>query len=79
MYLPLGQVLFAELGYRQVWSKLTSGLHGLPILWPSGSALRQGRQRLGTAPMRALFDLLRGPAAATATRCAGLAGEHQHR
>lgn len=66
MYLLLAGVLFAELGYRQVWSKLTSGLYGLPIVAPSGSALRQARQRLGTAPMRALFDLLRGPAATTA-------------
>lgn len=68
VYLLLAGVLFAELGYRQVWSKLTSGLHGLPIVAPSGSALRQARQRLGTAPMRALFDLVRGPAATTATQ-----------
>ncbi|MFC4092758.1 transposase domain-containing protein, partial [Micromonospora sp. GCM10011541] len=58
--------LFAELGYRQVWSKLTSGLRGLPIASPSGSALRQARQRLGPRPVRALFDLLRGPAATSA-------------
>ncbi|MFC4092757.1 transposase domain-containing protein, partial [Micromonospora sp. GCM10011541] len=60
--------LFAELGYRQVWSKLTSGLPGLPIASPSGSALRQARQRLGPRPVRALFDLLRGPAATSATQ-----------
>jgi hypothetical protein len=66
VYLLLAGCLFAELGYRQVWSKLTSGLHGLPIASPSGSALRQARQRLGPRPMRALFDLLRGPAATSA-------------
>ena len=66
VYLLLAGCLFAELGYRQVWSKLTSGLHGLPIVSPSASALRQARQRLGPRPMRALFDLLRGPAASTA-------------
>ncbi|MEU6099082.1 IS4 family transposase, partial [Streptomyces sp. NPDC047079] len=33
---------------------------------PSGSALRQARQRLGPAPMKALFDLVSGPAATTA-------------
>ncbi|MET7952317.1 IS4 family transposase [Micromonospora sp. NPDC005324] len=66
VYLLLAGCLFAELGYRQVWSKLTSGLRGLPIVAPSGSALRQARQRLGPRPVRALFDLLRGPAATSA-------------
>jgi hypothetical protein len=68
MYLLLAGCLFAELGYRQVWSKLTSGLHGLPIVAPSGSALRQARQRLGPRPVRALFDLVRGPAVTTAAQ-----------
>jgi len=67
VYLLLAGCLFAELGYRQVWLRLTSGLTGLGLMTPTGSALRQARQRLGTAPMRALFDLLRGPAATTAT------------
>ncbi|SCF05458.1 IS4 family transposase [Micromonospora chokoriensis] len=66
VYLLLAGCLFAELGYRQVWSKLTSGLRGLPIVAPSGSALRQARQRLGPRPVQALFDLLRGPAATSA-------------
>jgi hypothetical protein len=68
MYLLLAACLFAELGYRQVWQRLTAGLNGLDLLTPSVSALRQARQRLGPAPMRALFDLLRGPAATTATQ-----------
>jgi hypothetical protein len=68
MYLLLAGCLFAELGYQQVWHKLTSGLAGLPIASPSGSALRQARQRLGPQPVRALFDLLRGPAATTAAQ-----------
>ncbi|MGR6318444.1 IS4 family transposase [Micromonospora soli] len=63
VYLLLAGCLFADLGYRQVWAKLVAGLRGLPIPDPSGSALRQARQRLGSAPLRALFDLLRGPAA----------------
>lgn len=66
MYLLLAGVLFTELGYRQVWAKLTSGLNGVAVAAPCGSALRQARQRLGPAPMRALFDLLRGPAATIA-------------
>ena len=68
MYLLLAGCLFTELGYRQVWSKLTSGLQVLPIVAPSGSALRQARQRLGSQPVRALFDLVRGPAATAATQ-----------
>ena len=63
VYLLLAGCLFADLGYRQVWSRLVAGLHGLPVPMPAGSALRQARQRLGPAPLRALFDLLRGPAA----------------
>ncbi|MGC4768470.1 transposase domain-containing protein, partial [Micromonospora sp. DT44] len=58
MYLLLAGCLFAELGYLQVWSKLTAGLSGLPLVVPSGSALRQARQRLGSQPVRALFDVL---------------------
>ena len=68
VYLILAGCLFAELGYQQVWSKLTSGLQGLSLATPTGSALRQARQRLGTQPLRALFDLLRGPAATNATQ-----------
>jgi hypothetical protein len=74
VYLLLAGCMFAELGYRQVWSRLTSGLHALPIVAPSGSALRQARARLGPRPLRALLDLLRGPAptGATQTRWRGL-------
>jgi Insertion element 4 transposase N-terminal/Transposase DDE domain len=66
VYLVLAGCLFAELGYRQVWQQLTAGLSGLGLAEPTSSALRQARQRLGPAPLRALFDLLRGPAATTA-------------
>jgi len=67
VYLLLAGCLFAELGYGQVWHRLTTGLHGIATAMPTASALRQARQRLGPAPLRALFDLLRGPAATTAT------------
>jgi IS5 family transposase len=63
VYLVLAGCLFAELGYGQVWQQLTAGLAGLGLPEPTSSALRQARQRLGPAPLRALFDLLRGPAA----------------
>ncbi|GAB3950420.1 transposase domain-containing protein [Micromonospora vulcania] len=68
MYLLLAGCLFAELGHRQVWSKLTSGLSGLPLVAPTGSALRQARQRLGPQPVQALFALLRGPAVTSAAQ-----------
>jgi hypothetical protein len=66
VYLLLAGCLFAELGYRQVWHKLTAGLGGLPVANPSDNALWQARARLGVAPLRWLFDLLRGPAATAA-------------
>ena len=64
VYLLLAGCLFAELGYRQVWHKLTAGLGALPVANPSDNALWQARARLGAAPLRWLFDLLRGPATA---------------
>jgi hypothetical protein len=66
VYLVLAGCLFAELGYPQVWQQLTAGLAGLGLAEPTSSALFQARQRVGPAPLRALFDLLRGPAATTA-------------
>lgn len=67
VYLILAGCLFAELGYGQVWRKLTAGLTGLDLTEPSSGTLREARQRLGSTPLRALFDLLRGPAVTTAT------------
>ena len=66
VYLLLAGCLFAELGYRQVWHKLTAGLGTLPVAHPGDNALWQARARLGAAPLRWLFDLLRGPATAIA-------------
>ncbi|WP_327085320.1 IS4 family transposase [Nonomuraea sp. NBC_01738] len=66
VYLLLAAALFTDLGYRQVFDRLCAGLAGLALARPSGSALRQARQRLGPAPMKALFDLISGPAVTTA-------------
>jgi hypothetical protein len=63
VYLLLAACLFPELGYVGVWRKLTQGLAGLPVAAPSAGALAQARRRVGAAPLRWLFDLLRGPAA----------------
>jgi len=67
VYLLLAGCLFAELGYAQVWQRLTAGLDGLKLATPTASALTQARRRLGPGPLRALFDLLRGPAPVAAT------------
>lgn len=64
VYLLLAGCLFAELGYPQVWGKLTVGLEGLTVAVPAASALTQARLRLGPGPLRALFFLLRGPSPA---------------
>jgi hypothetical protein len=63
VYLLLAGCLFPELGYLGVWRKLAEGLAGLPVAAPSAGALAQARRRVGVAPLRWLFDLLRGPAA----------------
>jgi Insertion element 4 transposase N-terminal/Transposase DDE domain len=66
VYLLLAGSLFAELGYRQVWHRLVAGLDGVDVPGPSDAALTKARRRVGAAPLRALFDLLRGPAATLA-------------
>jgi len=67
VYLLLAGCLFAEVGYRQVWHKLTAGLAGLAVADPSQNVMWQARTRLGVAPLRWLFDLLRGPAGLAGT------------
>jgi hypothetical protein len=64
VYLLLAGCLFAERRYRQVWHKLAAGLGSLPVASPNGNALWQARARLGAAPLRWLFGLLRGPSTA---------------
>lgn len=68
VYLLLGAALFAELGYGQVWARMIAGLDTLSVATPTPGALAQARRRVGVAPLRALFDLLRGPAAGTSMR-----------
>ena len=67
VYLLLAGCLFAELGYVGVWQRLVAGLDGLKLATPTASALTKARRRLGAAPLRALFELLRGPAPVAAT------------
>src|SRR5439155_17881895 len=63
VYLLLAACLFPEVGYPGVWRKLTAALVGIPVATPTAGALAQARRRIGVAPLRWLFDLLRGPAA----------------
>jgi hypothetical protein len=62
VYLLIAGGLFAELGYQQVWARLTAGLEGISVARPSSSALAQARRRVGVAPLAAVFGLLTGPA-----------------
>ncbi|MRH92635.1 IS4 family transposase [Nocardia sp. SYP-A9097] len=62
VYLLLAGALFEQIGYRQVWARLVSGLNGRPAA-PTSSALSQALRRVGAAPLRALFDLVAGPGA----------------
>ncbi|MFD4561434.1 transposase domain-containing protein [Streptomyces sp. NPDC058469] len=67
VYLLLAAALFEDCGYLAVWRKLTAALEAIPVAKITGTALWDARTRLGVRPMRALFDLLRGPATAIRT------------
>ncbi|MGW3471665.1 transposase domain-containing protein, partial [Saccharopolyspora sp. NPDC000995] len=60
VYLLPAACLFPEAGYPGVWRKLTAGLEGILTAAPTGAALAAARRRVGVAPLRWLFDLLRG-------------------
>lgn len=72
VYLLLAGAFFEGQGWCQVWARLTAGLTGVgPV--PGRSSICEAMHRLGTSPVRALFDLLKGAAATTAlVRFAGL-------
>lgn len=63
VYFVLALGLFPRLGYRSVWKKLVAGLAGITVADPSPKALRDLRRRLGTAPLKTLFETLAGPLA----------------
>lgn len=60
LYRLLAAGLFAEVGFGEVWQRMIAGLDGLAVATPTAGALAQVRRRIGPAPLRALFDLLRG-------------------
>ena len=61
VYLLLAGALFSEIGYCQVWARLTAGLHPAIIAAPGSSALSQALRRIGTRPLKELFTLIAGP------------------
>lgn len=65
VYLLLSACLFPGIGYTRVWAKLTAGLEGA-VADPGSSALSQARLRVGAAPLRELFGLIKGPVPGTA-------------
>jgi hypothetical protein len=68
LYFVLALGLFPQLGYLGVWRKLTAALERVPgVPYPSAKALRDLRRRVGAAPLRALFEVLAGPAGQPST------------
>jgi Insertion element 4 transposase N-terminal/Transposase DDE domain len=67
VYFVLALGLFPGLGYGGVWQKLTAALGGQGLPSPSPKALRDLRRRIGTAPVKALFEVLAGPVAQPST------------
>ena len=67
VYLLLAAALFEECGYAAVWARLTAALGALSLPPVTATGLWHARTRLGVRPLRALFYLLRGPAAAIRT------------
>jgi hypothetical protein len=61
LYFLLAMCLFPRSGYLGVWGKLTAGMRGLGLPAPSPKALRDVRRRVGTGPVRRLFEILAGP------------------
>ncbi|WP_423185012.1 transposase domain-containing protein [Arthrobacter sp. NyZ413] len=73
VYLLLAGVLFADQGWKQVFSRLVTGLP-VPVKSPSASALSEAMRRVGTAPLRELFSLVKGPAVTGARQMNRFAG-----
>jgi hypothetical protein len=73
VYLLLAGVLFRDLGWQLVWSKLTGTLTGAGRP-PAKSSIWQAMGRVTPGPLKALFDVLKGPGATTCTRAVVFAG-----
>lgn len=63
VHLLLAGALFTGTGWTGIWSRLTASLSV-----PAGSSITAAMRRVGPKPLKALFDLVKGPAAVTATQ-----------
>jgi hypothetical protein len=68
VYLLIAACLFPDIGYTDLWAKLGAKFRPLASRGTSASALSQASRRIGRAPMRWLFELLRSPEGATPQR-----------
>jgi hypothetical protein len=68
VYFVLALALFEHSCYQAVWGKLGTGLRGITLASPAASSLSRARRRLGSAPLRRLFEILSGPVATPTQR-----------
>lgn len=73
VYVLLAGALFADQGWRHVWSRLTTALPG-PVVRPSGAAITEAMRRVGPKPLRELFTFFVGAAVTSAHRTVRFAG-----
>ncbi|MFE9313464.1 IS4 family transposase [Streptomyces sp. NPDC006706] len=66
VYFVLALAFFERSSYQAVWDKLGTGLRGTAVARPCASSLSRARRRLGSAPLRRLFEILAGPVATRA-------------
>ncbi|MFI6448835.1 transposase domain-containing protein [Kitasatospora sp. NPDC050543] len=59
----LALALFEDCSYLAVWGKLTAALDTLAPVHSAASSLARARRRVGTAPLRWLFEIRAGPVA----------------
>lgn len=71
VYYVLAMALYASEGYRELYRLLVEGLRSvdpsLPIVAPQKSAFSKARERVGSLPLRRLFEETAVPMAATST------------
>lgn len=68
VYFVLALALFEHHSYRAVWGKLTAALGPLALVAPAASSLSRARRRVGSLPLRRLFETLAGPVATRTQR-----------
>jgi hypothetical protein len=71
VYYVLAMALYAREGYRELYRLLVEGLRSvdpsLPIVVPQKSAFSKARERVGSAPLRRLFEETAVPMASAST------------